>query len=104
MIAFIKRIFGLGPTVYFKALVSSGALIIDVRSPAEFAGGHVNKAQNIPLDRLSSQLKKLPKEKPIITCCASGMRSASAKALLQSNGFQEVYNGGGWQQLQHKLN
>jgi rhodanese-related sulfurtransferase len=104
MIAFIKRIFGFGPTVDFKALVSSGALIIDVRSPAEFAGGHVNKAQNIPLDRLSSQLKKLPKEKPIITCCASGMRSASAKALLQSNGFQEVYNGGGWQQLQHKLN
>jgi len=42
-------------------------------------------------------------KKPIITCCASGMRSASAKSILKQNGF-EVYNGGGWTALQHKLN
>jgi rhodanese-related sulfurtransferase len=43
------------------------------------------------------------KNQPIITCCASGMRSASAKSILQSNGFTQVYNGGGWSSLQNKI-
>jgi rhodanese-related sulfurtransferase len=45
----------------------------------------------------------LDKSKPVITCCASGMRSASAKSLLLQKGFSEVYNGGGWTSLQNKL-
>jgi rhodanese-related sulfurtransferase len=44
-------------------------------------------------------MAKLKKDKPIITCCASGMRSGSAKAMLQSNGFAQVYNGGSWTNL-----
>lgn len=104
MIALLKKIFGFGTSVDFKALVSSGALIIDVRTPTEFTSGHVDIAQNIPLGQLASHLKKLPKEKPIITCCASGMRSVSANRILRSSGFQEVFNGGGWLQLQKKLN
>jgi len=48
-------------------------------------------------------LSKLKKDKPIITCCASGMRSASAKSILKSNGFTEVHNGGGWSSLQNKI-
>jgi rhodanese-related sulfurtransferase len=59
---------------------------------------------NISVDTLSSNLNKLKKDKPIITCCASGMRSASAKSILKSNGFTEVHNGGGWSSLQNKLN
>ena len=43
------------------------------------------------------------KNKPIITCCASGMRSASAKSILKSNGFSQVYNGGGWSSLRNKI-
>jgi rhodanese-related sulfurtransferase len=43
------------------------------------------------------------KNKPIITCCASWMRSASAKSILTSNGYTQVYNGSGWYGLQNKL-
>jgi rhodanese-related sulfurtransferase len=48
---------------------------------------------------LPNQLSKLKKETPVITCCASGMRSASAKSILKSNGFTEVHNGGSWMNL-----
>ena len=48
-------------------------------------------------------LNKLKKDKVIITCCASGMRSAAAKNILKSNGFTEVHNGGGWMSLQNKI-
>jgi rhodanese-related sulfurtransferase len=52
---------------------------------------------------LPNQYSKLKKDETIITCCASGMRSASAKSLLQSKGFLKVYNGGGWSSLQSKI-
>ncbi|MBL7937594.1 MAG: rhodanese-like domain-containing protein, partial [Bacteroidia bacterium] len=58
---------------------------------------------NIPLNELSSSINKIKKNVPIITCCASGMRSASAKSTLSSLGFKEVYNGGGWMSLNGKL-
>ncbi|MFM7724102.1 MAG: rhodanese-like domain-containing protein, partial [Bacteroidota bacterium] len=60
-------------------------------------------SKNIPLQSLQQQMKNLPKDKAIITCCASGMRSGSAKSMLQNNGFKEVYNGGGWLSLQSKI-
>ena len=80
-------------------LLADGATIVDVRSKAEFAGGHLRNSINIPLDSLSGNLGKLNKDKPVITCCASGMRSASAKSILKKNGFIEVVNGGGWASL-----
>ncbi|MGF1639120.1 MAG: rhodanese-like domain-containing protein [Cyclobacteriaceae bacterium] len=98
MIQAIKQLLGMEPKADYAALIQQGAVFIDVRSKAEFNGGHLKGAINIPLDQLSSQLSKIKKNKPVITCCASGMRSASAKSLLQSNGF-EVYNGGGWTTL-----
>ncbi|QBO57898.1 rhodanese-like domain-containing protein [Chryseobacterium salivictor] len=102
MFNFIKNIFGV-KNVDFKQLFIAGAQIIDVRTPAEFSNGHIKQSANIPLQQLQSEMKKLDLKKPIITCCASGMRSASAKAILQQNGF-EAYNGGGWSSLQNKLN
>lgn len=101
MFDFIKKLFG-GTTVDFKALVENGAQIIDVRTPAEFSGGHINNSKNIPLQQLTSQMKKLDAKKPVITCCASGMRSASAATILKQNGF-DAYNGGGWSSLNSKL-
>lgn len=104
MINTLKKIFGFGPRVNYSELVKEGALILDVRSKGEFAGGHIKGAVNISVDTLRNNLPKLKdKNQPIITCCASGMRSASAKSILQSNGFTQVYNGGGWSSLQNKI-
>lgn len=103
MINFIKKIFGLSTAVNYIELVQQGAIIIDVRTPAEYKQGHVQKSINMPLNELSNHIAKLKKDSIIITCCASGMRSASAKSILKSNGFTSVYNGGGWSSLQKKL-
>lgn len=103
MLQAIKNLFGLGPKVDFSELIKNGAVIIDVRSKGEYQGGHIKGSQNIPLDTLAANIAKLKKDKAIITCCASGMRSASAKSILKSKGFTEVYNGGGWMSLQNKI-
>lgn len=104
MIETIKKLFGLGPKVEFAELVKQGALIIDVRSKGEYAGGHIRGSVNIPVDQIGKNIAKLKsKNKPIITCCASGSRSASAKSILKSNGFTEVYNGGSWGSLRNKI-
>ncbi len=96
MIGLIKKIFGLGPKVDYGQLLANGAVIIDVRTPTEYAGGHIKGSQNIPLANLGAAIPKLKKDKPILTCCASGMRSASARSMLLSKGFTEVYNAGSW--------
>lgn len=100
---FLKNLFGGGPSVNYAELVKQGAQIVDVRSEGEYRGGHINGSVNYPLDRLPQLAAQLKKDKPVITCCASGMRSASAKSWLTSNGFTEVYNGGGWNSLQSML-
>jgi len=100
---FLKSILGISPKADYKALVKSGALIIDVRTQSEFEGGHIKGAVNIPLHHLSNHLSKIKKDRPVITCCASGIRSASAKSFLKSNGFDNVYNGGSWVTLKDKI-
>lgn len=103
MIKFIKNLLGLTPPPDYKELMANGAQIVDVRTKNEYGYGHIKGSLNIPLNNLSSNLGKLKKDKPVITCCASGMRSASARSILKQNGFKEVYNGGGWSSLQYKL-
>ena len=103
MINTIKNLFGFGTKVDYKELIKQGAIILDVRSKGEYQGGHIKSSVNISVDTLSHNLKKLNKDKPIITCCASGMRSATAKSILKSNGFTEVHNGGGWRSLENKI-
>lgn len=85
-----------GPKVDINEWIKEGAIIVDVRSKNEFQSGHVTGAINIPLDQLRSNSSKLDKKKPIITCCASGMRSASGKSILKAAGFERVHNGGSW--------
>lgn len=104
MLNTIKQILGLGPKVNFAQLKKDGAIIIDVRSKDEYASGHLKGSINIPLQQLQNNLSKIKKGKPVITCCASGMRSAQAKSILKSQGYQEVYNGGGWGSLRARLN
>jgi rhodanese-related sulfurtransferase len=97
----LSKIFG-GSKVDLKELVKKGAVIVDVRTPGEYKGGHIKGSINIPLQSLDSGLGKLKKDVPVITCCASGMRSGSAKSLLKAKGY-EVHNGGAWTSLQSKL-
>lgn len=99
----LRKLFGLGPALDYADLVANGAVILDVRSKGEYAGGHIKGSINIPLDQLTNRLGQLKKDKPVITCCASGMRSASARQILKSKGFADVHNGGGWGSLQYKL-
>ena len=92
-----------GKSADFAQLVKDGAVILDVRTPGEYAGGHIEGSKNIPIQSIQQNLSKIPKDKVIITCCASGMRSGSAKSILLSNGFKEVHNGGGWMSLKGKI-
>lgn len=98
---FLKKLFG--PKADFKELINNGATIVDVRSKAEFRSGNIKGSLNIPLDILPNNLSKIRKDKPVITCCASGMRSASAKRILKANGYEDVHNGGGWTSLLVKI-
>ena len=104
MIQILKKLFGMEPTIDLKQMVKEGATIVDVRSAGEYNSGHIKGSINIPVDQLRNQLNKISnKEKTIITCCASGMRSASAKSILKSSGYTDVHNGGGWSSLQLKI-
>ena len=104
MIQAIKNLFGVGPKTDYSELIKQGAIILDVRSKGEFAGGHIKNAINIPVDQLNNNLLKLKdKNKCIVCCCASGMRSGTAKRILESQGYQAVFNGGSWNSLQNKL-
>jgi rhodanese-related sulfurtransferase len=104
MLELIKQLFGIGPKADFAELVRQGAIIMDVRTKNEFVGGHIKRSINIPVNMLSNNLSRFKdKDKPIITCCASGMRSGSAKSILKSKGYTQVYNGGSWNGLQNKI-
>lgn len=100
----LKKLFGFGPKVNYSELVAKGAMIIDVRTKGEFAGGHIRGSINIPVDQLGKNLNKIKdKSRTVITCCASGARSSSAKSILKSNGYSNVHNGGSWQSLKNKI-
>lgn len=80
-----------------------GAIILDVRSKGEYDGGAIPGSKNIPLQSLNSKIATIKKwNKPVICCCASGMRSGSAAGILRSQGV-EAMNGGGWFSLSKKL-
>ena len=96
-----KRFFD---TTDYKALLAEGAIIVDVRSPAEFSVGYIENSLNIPVGELMNKLEYLKdKDQTIITCCASGMRSGAAKQLLVAKGYTNVINGGGWRSLNNKI-
>ncbi len=79
-----------------RQLVENGALLLDVRTRDEYAGSHIPGAVNIPVQELESRLKELtPKSRAVVVYCRSGMRSASAAAVLKREGYAEVYDLGG---------
>ncbi|MAZ72174.1 MAG: sulfurtransferase [Flavobacteriaceae bacterium] len=79
------------------------AVILDVRTQKEWDAGHMDGAKHMPLQEVSAKIATIKNwGKPIITCCASGVRSGNAASVLKNNGI-EALNGGGWKALQKKL-
>ena len=104
MLQALKTLFGGGDVAFDLAeLAARGAQIVDVRSPEEFSRGHVDGAVNLPLQRLEASLSRLRKDRPVIVCCASGVRSAAGKAALDRAGFPEVVDGGPWTAVARRL-
>lgn len=89
-------LFGGGSGTDLKNVIAEGAFLVDVRSPGEFAEGHVKNSVNIPLDRIAAELPKFKNKKNIVVFCRSGNRSSMAKSVLEQNGFTNVINGGTW--------
>jgi phage shock protein E len=74
-------------------LVSEGARLVDVRTPGEFAGGHLPGAVNIPLDTLEGRAGEIGREgAPVVVYCMSGARSGSAARILKGKGFTAVHD------------
>ncbi len=82
-----------GPTDAVR-LINEGALLLDVRTQAEFDAGHILDARHVPQDQLASSVETLKKykDKVVIACCESGMRSGAAARVLQAQGFTKVVN------------
>ncbi len=80
-----------------RAMVAAGARLVDVRSPEEFADGHIEGAVNIPVQELGQRLAELEdaKEKGVVVYCRSGKRSARAAEILAGAGHRSVYDLGG---------
>lgn len=77
--------------------------IVDVRTPAEFMGGHVAGSINIPLQEIQKRLAEIKAmQQPIILCCASGNRSGQATAYLQNQGVT-CENGGSWMEVNYRI-
>ena len=94
--SFLRKMFGLGPKVDCHELLNSGAILIDVRTPREYAQGNVSGSKNVPLDKINEKLKSIKNlNKSIVLVCASGMRSSRATSIFKKNGI-EAFNGGSW--------
>ncbi len=101
MLSFLKNLFK--PSADMAKLIGQGAIIVDVRTKAEYQGGHINGSKNIPLDKIAKEVESLKKlNKPVITVCRSGNRSGMAKSILTSAGMK-VYNGGAWTNLKRQI-
>ena len=75
-----------------RDLAGDGATLVDVREPDEYAAGHIPGAIQMPLGTLQANLERIPRDRPAVTYCAMGERSASAASILERGGFAAVRN------------
>lgn len=81
--------------------IAAGAMVLDVRTPEEFAEGHLTNAVNIPFEQVAEEFAKrgITKNTPVVLYCRSGRRSSIAAEALTTAGYIQIYNGGGYQTL-----
>lgn len=97
---FAKLLGGSGGGTDASELLARDADLIDVRTPAEFAGGHARGFRNVPLAAIGARTPELKEAgRPVVVCCRSGGRSAQAERMLREAGV-EVANAGSWQAAQ----
>lgn len=96
---FISAMFGKKDNGSLAQAIKEGTFLVDVRTPAEFSGGSVKGAVNIPLDKIPGQSAKFKGRKNIVVFCRSGSRSGQAKHILEQKGFKNVINGGTWRSV-----
>lgn len=90
--AYLRRASNVSPESA-RRLVAEGAILLDVRTPEEFAAGHLEGAVNIPVHEVEARLGELPdRDKPVVVYCRSGRRSAQAKAVLERSGYAHVHD------------
>jgi rhodanese-related sulfurtransferase len=77
------------------SVAAADHLLLDVRTPEEFASGHIPGAVNISVDALASRLSELPTNQPIVVYCRSGNRSVTASQILAEAGYTSIYDLGG---------
>lgn len=82
-----------------KSIIKNGAFLADLRTPAEYAQGHIKGSTNVPLNELGKSLNKFKNHKNIVVVCFSGNRSGFAKDILEKKGFLNVINGGAWEEI-----
>ncbi|GAA4387005.1 rhodanese-like domain-containing protein [Hymenobacter koreensis] len=84
-----------------RVLAKPNVVLLDVRTPDEFATGHVRGARNLNFlsTDFTDQVAKLDPNATYVVYCASGNRSGKAAALMQQNGFKNVMNAGGFPAL-----
>ncbi len=93
-----------------EVLKKENTVVVDVRTPGEFMGGHVAGSINIPLNEIPGRMNEIKnlresegQAKNIVLCCASGGRSMNAAVFLKQNGI-ECFNGGPWTDVNYFLN
>jgi len=88
-----------------RKLIAGGATVLDVRTPEEYADGHVPSATNLPVQDVAQRIADVDKlvggdkTKPVVVYCAKGGRAAKAKQALEAAGYTNVVNGGGFADL-----
>ncbi len=83
-----------------KEALQKGAVVIDVRTPQEFDQGRVPDSINIPVHKIAANAERIKNmNRPIVFCCASGIRSGTAKGIMKQQGLKEVYAAGSWEQI-----
>lgn len=92
------------PVAAARAAIAAGATVIDVREPSEWDEGHLPQAKLVPVGSVGDKLAEIEamaggKDRPIVLYCRSGSRAGHAKRTLESAGFTNVINGGGYRKL-----
>jgi len=91
----LRRLGGRAPADVVRAKLDEGAYVVDVRTVEEYRSGAYRGAINIPLQALARRVHEVPRDRPVVVYCASGMRSGAAARLLRKAGLSDVVNAGG---------